>query len=135
MDEKIIKFIKSMQLLSWSMCDIKGVYTASAFYTFDEENHALIFASEEKSKHIQLAFKNPNIAVNIAKESKIAFLKGLQIKALFNKASKEQEKLYYQAFPFARLAKAEIYILEIYWAKFTDNTSLLGKKLEFCKKI
>lgn len=38
MDKKIIDFIKSEQVLSWAMIDDIGVYTANAFYAFDEKN-------------------------------------------------------------------------------------------------
>lgn len=79
--------------------------------------------------------KNSSIALNIAKESKIAFLKGVQAKAEFKMASKEQMKNLFSKFPFAKLDKsAKIYALELFWLKFTNNALGLSKKLEFCKK-
>ncbi|HED0470630.1 TPA: hypothetical protein R4J79_001038 [Campylobacter jejuni] len=135
MDERILEFIKNEQLLSWAMIDEKGIYTASAFYAFDEKNLAFIIASHEDTKHIRLASKNSSIALNIAKESKIAFLKGVQAKAEFKMASEEQMKIYFSKFPFAKLDKsAKIYALELFWLKFTNNALGLSKKLEFCKK-
>lgn len=135
MDERILEFIKNEQLLSWAMIDEKGVYTASAFYVFDEKNLTFIIASHEDTKHIRLASENSSIALNIAKESKIAFLKGVQAKAEFKMASKEQMKIYFSKFPFAKLDKsAKIYALELFCLKFTDNTLSLIKKIEFCKK-
>ncbi|EAW7389093.1 TPA: hypothetical protein ACHDSV_001501 [Campylobacter jejuni] len=135
MDERILEFIKNEQLLSWAMIDEKGVYTASAFYVFDEKNLAFIIASHEDTKHIRLASENSSIALNIAKENKIAFLKGVQAKAEFKMASKDQMKIYFSKFPFAKLDKsAKIYALELFWLKFTNNALGLSKKLEFCKK-
>lgn len=135
MDKKIIDFIKSEQVLSWAMIDDIGVYTASAFYAFDEKKLALVIASHENTKHIKLAIQNSNIALNIAKENKIAFLKGIQAKAEFKLASKEQSEIYFSKFPFAKLDKsAIIYALELYWVKLTDNALGLSKKLEFIKK-
>ncbi|EAK2176620.1 hypothetical protein ACX6CC_000776 [Campylobacter coli] len=134
MDERILEFIKNEQLLSWAMSDEKGVHIANAFYVFDEKNLAFIIASHEDTKHIKLASKNPSIALNIAKESKIAFLKGIQAKAKFKSASKEQIKIYFSKFPFAKLDKsAKIYALELDWLKFTNNALGFGKKLEFYK--
>lgn len=50
-------------------------------------------------------------------------------------ASKEQMKIYFSKFPFAKLDKsAKIYALELFWLKFTNNALGLSKKLEFCKK-
>ncbi|EOK1111350.1 hypothetical protein ACMT4E_001830, partial [Campylobacter jejuni] len=101
----------------------------------DEKNLAFIIASHEDTKHIRLASKNSSIAVNIAKENKIVFLKGVQAKAEFKMASKEQMKIYFSKFPFAKLDKsAKIYALELSWLKLTDNTLGLSKKLEFYKK-
>ncbi|TKX28386.1 hypothetical protein [Campylobacter estrildidarum] len=135
MDEKILDFIKKEQLLSWAMIDDTGVYTASAFYVFDEKNLAFIIASYENTKHIKLALTHPNVAVNIAKENKIAFLKGIQAKAEFKCANEEQEKMYFSKFSFARFDRsAKIYALDLIWAKLTDNTLGLSKKLEFFRK-
>lgn len=131
MDKKILKYIKSMQLLSLAMREEEGVYIASVFYAFDEAKLTLIFSSYEKSKHIKLALLNPNVALSIAKEDKIAFLKGIQAKALFKEANKEQSEIYYKKFPFARLSGAKIYALELLWVKFTDNTLAISSKLEF----
>ncbi|MDL0103548.1 hypothetical protein NYG95_04905 [Campylobacter felis] len=133
MNEKILHFFKNHKLLSLAMCDDEGVYSASAFYAFDEENLALIIASYEDTKHIKLAFLNPNIAINIAKESKIALLKGVQAKAIFMEASNEQEKIYFAKFPFAKLSNAKIYALNLSWVKLTDNTLMLEKKLEWTR--
>ncbi|MBS4235676.1 pyridoxamine 5'-phosphate oxidase family protein [Campylobacter vulpis] len=131
MNEKILHFLQKNKLLSLSVCDDEGIYTASAFYAFDEENLALIIASHQETKHIKLALKNPNIAINIAKESKIALLKGVQAKAFFKESTKKQEDIYYTKFPFAKLSNAKIYALNLSWVKLTDNTLMLEKKLEF----
>ncbi|MDL0102001.1 hypothetical protein [Campylobacter felis] len=133
MNEKILHFFKNHKLLSLAMCDDEGVYSASAFYAFDEENLALIIASYEDTKHIKLAFLNPNIALNIAKENKIALLKGVQAKAIFMEASNEQEKIYFAKFPFVKLSNAKIYALNLSWVKLTDNTLMLEKKLEWTR--
>lgn len=131
MDKKILKYLKSMQLLSLAMRDEEEVYIANVFYAFDETKLALIFSSYEESKHIKLALLNPKVALSIAKEDKIAFLKGIQAKALFKEASKEQSKIYYKKFPFAKLCGAKIYALELLWIKFTDNTLAINSKLQF----
>lgn len=130
----MLKFIQGSKLLAWAMCDEDGVYTASAFYAFDEKNLALIIASNEGSRHIALAKLKPFVAINIAKLDKIAFLKGIQAKALFQVADERQAGLYYAKFPFASLHKSGIYALNLLWAKFTDNTLMLEKKLEFSRQ-
>lgn len=131
MNEKITTFLHNNTLLSWAMQDDNGVYCANAFYAFDDENLSLIISSHTDTKHIKLAEQNPHVSVNVAKFGNIASLKGIQIKALYMRASKEQENLYYAHFPFARLKGGNCFALQIQYAKFTDNA--LGKKLEFTR--
>lgn len=132
MNDKIIEFINNNRLLSLAMQDNDGVYIANAFYAFDILNKALIIASSPNSKHVRLATKAPNIAINIAKDNKVPLLKGLQIKAIFEKANEKQKKIYFAKFAFARLMNAEFYALRIYFAKFTNN--ILGQKIYFENK-
>lgn len=131
MNEKIKSFLRDNTLLCWAMQDGDGVYCANAFYAFDDENLSLIIASHENTKHIELVQKNPRVSVNVAKFGSVASLKGVQIKALCQKASKAQAHLYYTHFPFARLKGGSCFALQIEYAKFTDNA--LGKKLEFTR--
>ena len=154
MPQKMIDYIHSMRLLSWAMCDdlsfedenlsgkdkanLKqdtqnkpfGVYTASAFYAFDEKDFALLIASHENTKHIHLAKKFNLISINIAKDSSIATLKGLQMTGIFKIADSRQEKIYYEKFAFARLSGAKCFALNINDVKMTDNLSFT-KKLEW----
>lgn len=133
MHEKIQDFILSQKVLSLGILDDdQGVYCASCYYAFDVKNLALIFASHSHTKHIQLACKYPHVAANIAYDNNtLKFIKGLQIKAIFKEATKEQEKIYFKKFAFAKFSDANLYVLEIQWAKYTDNQILLNKKLEF----
>ena len=134
MNEKIKSFIRRNQLLALSVVENDEVYSASCYYAFDEECISLVFKSQKESKHIQLALVNPKVGVIIAQDAKkIGLLQGVQIKALFKRASTPQEKLYYQKFPFAKLGEGEVFALEILWTKYTDNKLLLKEKLTFKK--
>lgn len=134
MDLRIAKFIAKNHLLSLGVSDSAGVYAANCYYAWDEENYSLLIKSDVDSKHISLAMQNPNVGITITKDSKnLALLKGVQIKALFKPATKEQKCLYYAKFPFAKLASGEIFALEILWAKYTDNQLLLSQKLIYQK--
>lgn len=132
MDQRIIDFLQNNEILSFAMQDSEEVYIANAFYVFDTFDFSFIIASDQSTKHIKLSIINPCVAVNIYQGKKIALLKGVQIKAKFINATKEQEKLYYQKFPFAKFQKGiKFYALYILWTKFTDNTLMLNKKIEF----
>lgn len=139
MNERIKNFIKNHHLLSLAVVEENSnrveVYSASCYYAFDEKNLSLLFKSECDSKHIQLCVLNPKVGVIIAKDSKkLADIQGLQIKALFQPATKEQKSIYYALYPFAKLGSGEIYSLEILWAKYTDNHLLLKEKLTYIKE-
>ncbi|MCI6312497.1 MAG: hypothetical protein MR591_01700 [Helicobacter sp.] len=110
------------------------IHSANCFYAFDATQYALICKSEPHTLHIQLATQYPNVSVTIATNTlKIAKIKGVQIRAYFSTATQEQQDIYYARFPFARLGNGEMYALHILYAKYTDNTLMLSKKLEFHK--
>ncbi len=134
MNQKIKDFIKKQHLLSLSVVETNsnefGVYSASCYYAFDEQNLNLLFKSAQETKHIRLCAINPKVGVIIAKDSKnLGKIQGLQIKAHFKQATQRQQDIYYASYPFARFGEGEIFALEILWAKYTDNKLLLSKKL------
>ncbi|RDU65650.1 hypothetical protein [Helicobacter sp. MIT 14-3879] len=148
MDKKILDFLLNNHLLSLSVLENSDssqkrqleskyhnfieyeVYTASCYYAFDKVNLSFIIKSSPNSKHIQLAYKNPILAINISEDSmNIANIKGAQIKAIFMNSTKEQKDIYYNTFPFAILYSGELYTLKIAWVKYTHNA--LNKKIFF----
>ncbi|RAX55161.1 hypothetical protein CCY99_00230 [Helicobacter sp. 16-1353] len=139
MDNRIKDFIAKNNLLSFSVIEENNgnyeIYCASCYYAFDVANLSLIIKSDIETKHIKLAMINPNIGIIIAKDSKnLGLLKGVQIKAIFKKAQKNQANLYYKSFPFATFGVGEIFSLDIVWAKYTDNKLLLSKKLIYTRE-
>lgn len=138
MDTRISKFISNNKLLALSVIDDTSndicVYTASCYYAFCIDSFSLIFKSSADSKHIKLAIKFPKCGVNIAKDGALKTLQGVQIKAHFKHATAEQKALYYKTFSYAKLGLGEVFSLEILWAKYTDNSLFLGKKIEYIKE-
>ena len=111
MDAKIKNFVSSNHLLALSVLDNQQeIYTASCYYAFCEKYISLVFKSMQDCKHIQFAKCNPKVGVIIAEDSKkLHLIKGLQIKASFT--------------------------LDILWAKYTDNTLLMEKKLIYQRNL
>ncbi|WP_279128510.1 hypothetical protein [Helicobacter winghamensis] len=139
MEDRIKAFIAKQHLLTLSVIDSTdthlSVYGASCYYAFVKENLSLCFKSDSNSKHIKLAYVNPSVGVIIAKDSNaLTHLKGVQIKATFRNATQQEQSFYYKKFPFARLGSGEIFALDIYFAKYTDNQLLLQKKLTYTKE-
>lgn len=151
MDKRLKNFLAKQHLLSLALKEphrlesnggqseqaefYDGVYCASCFYAFDMSNLALLIKSEPTTRHIQLAQTFSIVGVNIAKNTlKLMHIKGAQIRARFHNASKQQEDLYYQKFPYAKAINGQIYALEILWAKYTDNRFFGKSKVEFLKQ-
>lgn len=135
MDERIARFIIREHIMHIAIREDEGVYNASCFYAFDRKNLALIFKSDPASHHIMLAKDWPYVGISIAKNTRIIKrIQGLQAKGFFTQASDEQKQQYYETYPFGRAIKGQVYALEILWCKYTDNSLLRLKKLEYQKQ-
>lgn len=139
MDNRIKAFIAEQHLLTLSVIDstngMLSIHTASCYYAFFAPNLSLCFKSDSNSKHIKLAYVNPNIGVTIAEDSKIlANIKGAQIQARFRDSSREEQETYYRKFPFAKLGSGIVFALDICFAKYTNNQLLLQEKLTYTKE-
>lgn len=135
MDEKIIDFLNSQHVMSLSVCDENEVYACSVFYAFCAEFNALVFASDESTKHMKMALKNPKVAINIALQTRIlGQIKGVQacgiLKSLDDFNEPEQKKLksvYFGAFAYALVLRPKLFVVSLSWAKLTNNA--LAKKI------
>lgn len=128
LDEKILKFIQKSHVLSLCVSDGAAPHACSCFYAF--YRGSFFVASDEFSQHIQIALKNPLVAVNIALSTRIiGLIKGVQAKGKIKKATDASP--YFRRFPYAAALKPSIWEIEIFWLKFTDNA--LSKKI-ICEK-
>ncbi|MBZ7986705.1 hypothetical protein [Campylobacter canadensis] len=126
MNEKIKEFILANRVLTLGLNVENKPYCANLFYIFDEEELALLFISHPNSKHIK---ENDFVSVAIYSLNPI---KGIQAQARLNIATKRQKKLFLSKEKKANFALGyEIYSLSLDYIKYTDNTLLLAKKIEF----
>ena len=134
MPEKIASFLASNHLLSLATWSVDEPYAASCFYAFDKKNYALIFASSQNTKHMQLITQNPNVAGTIALcEEVVHTIQGVQFKGVVKEASKEQEMLYLRRFPIAVAMQPMLWALELTWVKMTDNTLGFKTKISWSR--
>ncbi|OCL24168.1 hypothetical protein A9G07_04830 [Gilliamella sp. wkB72] len=126
-DHKIVQFIKQQHVLSLSLILAENQpWSCNAFYVFDEVNWCLYFLSELKTQHAQAMLKNPNVAGTISISPKsIAKIQGIQFtgnaQLLAENQASHAYKLYYHAFPFARVMKAPIWSIQLQQIKMTNN--------------
>jgi uncharacterized protein YhbP (UPF0306 family) len=121
-------------VLTLATFDGEQTYCSNLFYAYDEKNNALIFTSEAKTKHYSDMKINKNVAASIVLETKIiGKIQGLQINGIASLANSETEKhyknVYLHRFPYAIINQADLWILEINFAKYTNNQLGFGKKI------
>ncbi len=129
MDLKILNFLQSNHLLSLA---VEGPYAANCFYAFDQNDLALIFASDKETHHMRQIAKNPTVSGTIALcEKKIHKIQGVQFLGNVREASIDQCRLYVNTFPIAKVMNPSIWALELVWVKMTDNTLGFKTKIEW----
>ena len=136
MDKRIHSFIDEQKNLTFCTSVNNQPYGANCFYAFVEEEKLFVFKSDKTTKHISDALINEKVAGTILPDiSKTGTLRGIQYVGkfvlltddLFEKAKKH----YYKKFPFATIVPGELWALELYSIKMTDNTLGFGKKLHW----
>ncbi len=128
--EKIALFLAKHHLLSLATCAENRPHSASLFYAYDEKNIAFVVASDFKTEHIKNVILNTNVSGTVALETdEVGKIQGLQFRAKMSEAGEDAEKIYYKAFPYAKVMQPKLWSIRLEQLKFTDNRLGFGKKL------
>jgi len=129
--QKIETFINEHHVLALATLANNTPYICSVFYAYEKHNRCFIFASDEKTQHIQNILTYPNIAANIHLETKtIGKIQGLQISGICEKLQeKELQKHYFKTFPYALALQPTLWKITPKQFKYTDNRLGFGKKI------
>ncbi|KAB0613291.1 pyridoxamine 5'-phosphate oxidase family protein [Campylobacter hyointestinalis] len=134
MDEKIIQFIKQMNLLTLGVINEGVPYLSSCFYAYDEEKNSLFIASSKDSTHIKAISNLDKVAICIALDTKIiGMIKGVQASGVISLGDIKAKTAYFKRFPYALPLNPDIYEIKLSWVKYTDNALGFGKKLYWLK--
>ena len=133
-DKQIISFIKKHHVLILATFDEQQPYCANVFYAYDVENNAFIFYSDDKTKHFYDMKNNKYVAASVVLETKIiGKIQGLQLNGIATQPVGEIQKrcygIYIKRFPYAIINKANLWMFEIIFAKYTNNMLGFGKKI------
>ena len=133
-DKRIIEFIKNHHLLTLATSKDNVPYCCNVFYVYDEANNHLIFSSDAKTKHAQDFIANSKVSGSISLETKvIGKIQGVQllgeIEMLKGEDLKVASKQYLKAYPYARMMKIELWIMQLTFIKMTNNILGFGKKI------
>ena len=129
-DPRIVRFIGRHHVLTLATVAGEQPYCSHAFYAYDPERNLLVFAADKTTRHAEEMQAKRQVALRIALQSKtVGKLQGLQLCGTVREADEEARKTYIRRFPFAALAELTLWVVEISYMKFTDNTLGFGKKL------
>ena len=139
LDKRIVEFIQAHHVLALATCDDNVPYCSNMFYVFLEEKNVFVFTSEEKTRHIHEVINNNKVAGSIALETEtIGLIRGLQFQGIMYKPDATLKRkatiAYLKRFPYAILKGAAVWMIELRYAKFTDNRLGFGKKLYWQKE-
>jgi len=132
---RITEFLKEHHVLTLAVTDGGDIWCSHAFYVFIEDEQAFVITSDDKTRHIGILNKNPDLvagAVCLETET-IGLIRGLQFRAVSSKCDdslmNRYRMKYLMRFPYAVLKSGDLWILRLTEAKLTDNRLGFGKKL------
>ncbi len=139
LDDSIPKFISQQTVLTMASFDELYPHCANCFYVYHPDWNALIFKSDENTRHIKYAVTNSFVGGTILPDTlKKGVTQGIQFKGIFISPSgllqEEASKVYYSKYPFARAMGGKVWVIELTDLVFTDKVFAIGKKLHWQKE-
>lgn len=133
-DKKIVRFFEKHHVLTMASVFDNDPWCANCFYVYNMEGNSIVFTSDNDTKHIQYALKNPNVAGSVVLETTIiGKIQGMQFSGVLSKAKGKDLKIakekYLKRFPIATLMNTNLWILSLTFIKMTDNRFGFGKKM------
>jgi hypothetical protein len=136
--QELHKRIKSLfrrhHLLSIATVSDQGLWCASCFYAWDEENNSFVITTDPDTRHGAEFRANPQIAGTIALETmRVGRIRGAQFTGTVTEPAGEDlqraRHIYLKRFPYAALIELHLWTISLNYIKLTDNRLGFGKKL------
>jgi len=133
-DKRIIKFFRKHHVLTIATTVDNEPWCASCFYVYLEEENAIVFTSDLKTRHGKEFLKNVLVAGTVALETLvIGKIRGIQFQGTvsesFGEMAEKAKRSYLKRFPVAMLMETHLWIVKLSFIKYTDNRLGFGKKL------
>jgi uncharacterized protein YhbP (UPF0306 family) len=133
-DKRIIKFFLKHHVLTIATTVDNEPWCATCFYVYLEEENALVFTSDLKTRHGKEFLKNVLVAGTVALETLvIGKIRGIQFQGTisepFGEMTAKAKSAYLRRFPVAMLMETHLWIVKLSLIKYTDNRLGFGKKL------
>jgi uncharacterized protein YhbP (UPF0306 family) len=133
-DRRIIKFIRKHHVLTVATSVENEPWCANCFYVYLEEQNAIVFTTDPKTRHGQEFLKNLKVAGTIVLETRIiGKIRGIQFQGIVSEPLGEMaiksKNAYLKRFPVAMLMDTHLWVVTLTHIKYTDNRLGFGKKL------
>lgn len=120
--------------MTLATCNGNQPWCCNCFYAYMTDINALVFSSDNHTRHVQEFLANPLVSASIVLETKVVgMIQGLQITGRISKPEGDLLKTcrsrYLRRFPYAILMETTLWLLEADSVKMTDNRLGFGKKL------
>jgi uncharacterized protein YhbP (UPF0306 family) len=131
-DIAFVRFLKKHHVLTLATSFENKPWCANCFYTYMEDENALVFTSDKHTRHATEAVQNPFVSGSVVLETMVVGkIQGIQFEGhMFEANGFDKYKMaYLKRFPFAVLSSTSIWVIDLSHMKLTDNRLGFGKKL------
>jgi len=133
-DSRVIRFFRKHHVLTIATSVENEPWCANCFYVFLEEENALVFTTDDDTRHGKEFIKNPKVAGSVVLETMvIGKIRGIQFQGIVSEPGEEMlskaKRVYLKRFPPAILMDTHLWIVSLTYIKMTDNRLGFGKKL------
>jgi len=133
-DKRIDSFLRKHHVFTLATARNNVPWCSTCFYAYLDREAALVFTSDDSTRHASEMLDNPVASGTVALETKIVGkIQGLQFEGRVFPAGPLWEdrcrKAYYARFPYALLAETHFWVFLLGSVKMTDNRLGFGKKL------
>jgi uncharacterized protein len=133
-DSKVILFFRKHHVLTIATSVENEPWCANCFYVYLEEENALVFTTDDDTRHGKEFIKNPKVAGSVVLETMvIGKIRGIQFQGIVSEPGEEMlskaKRAYLKRFPPAILMDTHLWIVSLTYIKMTDNRLGFGKKI------
>lgn len=133
-DERIIRFFRKHHVLTVATSVKNEPWCANCFYVYLDDENALVFTTDEETRHGKEFRLNDHIAGSVVLETPvIGKIRGIQFQGIISEPegdlAEKAEKKYLKRFPVAMLMETRLWIVTLTHIKMTDNRLGFGRKI------
>jgi uncharacterized protein YhbP (UPF0306 family) len=133
-DSRVIQFFRKHHVLTIATTIENEPWCANCFYVYLEEENALVFTTDNDTRHGKEFIKNPLVAGSVVLETMvIGKIRGIQFQGIVSEPEDEMlskaKWAYLKKFPPAALMDTHLWVVKLTMIKMTDNRLGFGKKL------